>query len=194
MPRGRQATQPVVIDSIDAGNQQPATIAETQPEATMSATKVTESVPDSAFALLEKIAKDVASIKETQETQEERISSLEKGGDSSSQVAKEEFDGPKLNHTAPEEYVRIVEEICGKGFEVHTAAIPKREAFKLTIIPPQHLREIADNPVTGESEDRRVKVINFVEGAAGVRAYAERVADFCSRWATKNHVSYDRHK
>lgn len=85
--------------------------------------------------------------------------------------------------TPVDPYVECVKEICGKDFETQIEPVTSVN-FKLTIIPPTHLREMEG--------DRRVKVISNIEGLAGVRAYAERVKTFCVIWAQKNGVNYEK--
>lgn len=100
-------------------------------------------------------------------------------------------------HDAPEEYIKIVSRVCGSDFEVHTKPAQAGISFQLEIIPPPHLREIPDTIIEDENggkriviNDRRAKVISIAEGTAGVQSYAEKVRDFCVRWAFRNGVNY----
>lgn len=142
--------------------------------------------------LLKTIQVDIDAMRKTQLKTDVRLNALEHGTPEAIHAAEVKVEEAKLNHTAPQEYIDIVTEVCGPGFEVHTTAIPGRENFRLTIIPPKHLRAVADNPVTGKPEDLRVKTVSKVEGQAGVRAYAEQVAAHCANWSRKNRVTYDR--
>lgn len=111
----------------------------------------------------------------------------------------EEADGFVPEHDAPEEYVKLVHEICGKGFGVKTEPHKSGTNFRLIITPPPTLREIKDSVgknALGQEvtiiNDRRVKIIALVEGSNGVRDYATKVRDFCIRWAFKNGVNYGK--
>lgn len=78
--------------------------------------------------------------------------------------------------------IEEVQKFLGEGFEVKLEPAEVGVSFRLTIIPPQHLRE-SDN-------DIRVSVISNIDGINGAMSYAERVKNFCVRWAQKNGVAY----
>lgn len=112
---------------------------------------------------------------------------------------EEEALGFVPEHDAPEEYVRAVHDICGKGFGVKTEPHQAGTSFRLTITPPPNLRELKDSKMTNSLgqeitvvNDRRVKIISLVEGVNGVKVYAEKVRDFCIKWAFKNGINYGK--
>lgn len=86
------------------------------------------------------------------------------------------------------EIVELVKNILGNGrvedcqFQVNLQPGDAGVSFKLLIIPPEHLKE---NP-----DDKRMKMIPYLEAEAGARAYAEQVRNFCLAYASRMGRSY----
>ena len=86
------------------------------------------------------------------------------------------------NHAAPDDVIESVERLCGKEFEARVEVQIQNVSFGLTIIQPERLRETP--------EDRRFKCLTYVEGIAGVEAFAKSVAENCRGFAFKHGIQY----
>ena len=86
------------------------------------------------------------------------------------------------------EIIIAVKKILGQGdtdkcqFSVTTEPGSPGVSFRLTIIPPDHLKE---NPT-----DRRVKIVPYLEGIPGSMNYAELVRNYCIKYANNHGISY----
>jgi len=79
--------------------------------------------------------------------------------------------------------IEAVGHVLGDGFQVTIKPANPGVTYSLEIIPPDQLKEHPD--------DRRVKVVPYLEGVAGAIEYAKIVRNFCMKWAGNNGRVYN---
>jgi hypothetical protein len=169
MPRGikkveNQYVQTVPADTIDGG------------PIPSPASEIKETNKDFAAFLssLKEITKDLQVLKDDLKTLKNRVDEI--------QIAPSEppSNEPKIESTQVGEsaILQVVKDILGDGFETKVAPNQDGVYFQLSIIPPAQLKEHKD--------DRRVRVIPYLEGVSGAKEYALRVKTYCVAWAAKN--------
>lgn len=147
------------------------------------------------------VANAVRILGERFEALSERIGKVEKYTESMVPVESPTLDVVVKPAEIGKEDVLIlaVQKILGQGdphasqFQVFTEPERNGRNFMLTIIPPRHLREIADEEdANGKAiiMDKRQKVFSYNEGVSGAENYTKIVFKRCVDHANRNAISY----
>ena len=88
----------------------------------------------------------------------------------------------KVERGDESEIIKAARNILGEQFEIFLKPHQPGMNFRLEIVPPEHLRE--------DENDRRIKVISYVEGVSGAKVYAQKVKEHTVKFANARGVTW----
>ena len=75
----------------------------------------------------------------------------------------------------PQEYREIVDQTLNRHFGIEVKAFSDQPAFMFTIVVPKKYSNLTEEEYQMKGADLRSRVINFAEGANGVKLWADKV-------------------